>query len=56
VQKQAICVTLKQNAFKLMLIFMKILKMDLKLKYCKVNKDNSLHIALATQRGQIKQK
>jgi hypothetical protein len=40
--------TLKQHASRFMLIFMKILKMYLKIKYCEVNKERNKHIANGT--------
>jgi hypothetical protein len=39
---------LKQHASKFMLIFMKILKMYLKVKYCELNKEINLHISNGT--------
>jgi hypothetical protein len=40
--------SLKQHASRFMIIFMKILKMYLKIKYCEVNKESKLHIANGT--------
>jgi hypothetical protein len=55
-------VPLKQHASRFMLIFMKILKMYLKVNYCELNKENRLHIANSScnphklpKRGQNKQ-
>jgi hypothetical protein len=39
---------LKQHSYRFMLVFMKILKMYLKEKYCEVNKESNLHIANGT--------